>query len=218
MRRAASLTVGQRVFVWTFRRMTTVFAGFPDPFVEEHVRMEGVRGYLRWAKSGMELLALLEKRFGAVEAQLIIGFAALWSGCRWCGIGHVLAANLELFKREEGALGPLDELRVPELQMEKDPEVLAELLLRFSGPRWEKINRLIERQYLLRTDQVEAESLEDELLQTTNVLWEWVVECTITAMDMDPSKIPPQAPIGKDRKLRARYYEARKQKALEGQS
>jgi hypothetical protein len=37
-------------------------------------------------------------------------------------------------------------------------------------------------------------------------------------MDIDPSNVPPQAPIGKDRKLRARYYEARKQKALEGQS
>jgi hypothetical protein len=213
MRRATSLTAGQRAFVWTFRRLTTVFAGFPDPFVEEHVRMEGVRGYLRWAKSGMELLALLEKRFGVVEAQLVIGFAALWTGCRWCGVGHVLAANLEQFRREEGVLGPLDELRIPDLQMKTDPEVLEELLQRFSGARWEKLNRLIERQYLLRTDQVEAESHDDELLQTTNVLWDWVVECSITAMDCDPTTIPAQSPIGKDRKLLARYYAARKQTA-----
>lgn len=215
--RRASLTVGQRVFVWAFRRFSTAFAGFPDPFVEEHVRGEGVRGYLGWAKSAFAVMAMLEKRFGPVESQLLIAFAAMWTGCRWCSVGHVLTSNVELFKRE-GELGPLDELTIPQLQMMQDPAVLEELLRRFSGPRWERLNPLIRRQYLLRSGQVEEESRDDELLQAINTVWEWVVECSIIAMDIDPSKIPPQTPIGKDRKLLARYYEARKQKALAGAS
>ena len=71
---------------------------------------------------------------------------------------------------------------------------------------------------VLRSGQVEEESRDDELLQLANLIWEWVVECSITAMDIDPSTIPPQTPIGKDRKLLARYYEARKQQSLEDQS
>jgi hypothetical protein len=215
--RRESLTVGQRIFVWAWRRFSVAFAGFPDPFVEEHIRGEGVRSYLRWAKSGFDLMRMLEKRFGPAESQMIIAFAAMWTGCRWCSIGHVLSGNLELFKRE-GVLGPLDELTIPELQMMEDTEVLEHLLQLYSGPRWERLNPLIRRQYLLRSGQAEEESRDDELLQAVNTVWEWVVECSITAMDMNPADIPPQTPIGKDRKLRARYYEARKKKALEGRS
>jgi len=214
--RRSSLTVGQRAFVWGWRRFSTGFVGFPDPFVAEHVRMYGVRGYLSWAKSAFAMMDMLAKRFGPVDSQMIIAFAAMWTGCRWCSIGHTLSGNLELFKRE-GELGPLDELSIPELQMMRDPEVLALLLRRFSGPRWEQLNQLILRQYLLRSGQVEEESRDDELLQLANLIWEWVVECSITAMDIDPTTIPPQTPIGKDRKLLARYYEARKQKAIASQ-
>lgn len=211
------LTPGQRAFLWVYHRFTYAFVGFKDPFAAEHVRQEGVRGFLRWARTSFELFGQLDKRFGVVESQLIIAFAAMWTGCRWCSIGHVLSANLELLERE-GELGPLDELTIPELQMMQDSELLEVLLQRFSGPRWEKLNGLMRRQYLLRTGQVEEESRDDELLQTTNIMWEWVVECSITAMDVDPREIPPQTPIGKDRKLRARYYEARRQKALTSES
>jgi hypothetical protein len=212
-----TLTPSQRAFVWAWRHFSTAFVGFPDPFVAEHVRTEGVRGYLRWAKSAFTLFELLDKRFGVVESQMLIAFAAMWTGCRWCSIGHTLSGNLELFKRE-GELGPLDEHRIVDLQMMKDQELLEELLRRFSGPRWEKLNHLIQRQYLLRTGQVEEQSPDDELLQATNIIWEWVVECSITAMDVDPDVIPPQTSIGKDRKLLERYYEARRQQALEEQS
>jgi hypothetical protein len=212
--RREPLTASQRAFIWAWHRFTKTFVGFSDPFAAEHVRMEGVRGFLRWVRVSFELFDQLDKRFGAVEAQLVIAFAAMWTGCRWCSIGHVLSANLELLKRE-GELGPLDERSIPDLRMMQDGEVLELLQQRFSGPRWEKLNGLIERQYLLRTGGAEEESRDDELLQATNVLWEWVVECSITAMDVDPSKIPPQTPIGKDRALLERYYEARKQKGLD---
>lgn len=211
------LSAGQRAFLWVYLRFTNMFVGFSDPFAEEHIRMEGVRGFLRWAKASFELLDQLNERFGVVEAQLVIGFAAMWTGCRWCSIGHVYSANLELFKRE-AALGPLDERSIPELQMLRDEELLALLQQRFAGPRWEELRRLMMRQYLLRTGQVQEESRDDELLQATNIIWEWVVECSIMAMDIDPEVIPPQTPIGKDRKLRADYAQARRPKAITGAS
>ncbi|MCA9656270.1 MAG: hypothetical protein H6712_08405 [Myxococcales bacterium] len=202
------LTVGQRTFVWMWRRISTMAVGFPDPFVADHVRTEGVRGYLAWAKSAFAMIEMLEKRWGPIEAQLILGLAALWSGCRWCGVGHLLSANLELFKRE-GELGPIDERQIPELQLMRDEEVLEVLRKQLSGPRWEQMRRIMDRQYLLHSGQATEESRDDELLQTANVIWSWVIECSITAMDTDPATIPPQTPIGKERKLLARYREAR---------
>lgn len=211
------LSAGQRAFLWVYLRFTNAFVGFSDPFAEEHIRMEGVRGFLRWARASFELLGQLNKRFGVVEAQLIIAFAALWTGCRWCSIGHVFSANLELFKREN-ALGPLDERSIPELQLMRDEELLELLQQRFAGARWDEIRRVMVRQYMLRTGQVEEESRDDVLLQTTNIIWEWVVECSIMAMDVDPATIPPQTPNGKDRKLRAAYEAARRPKAITGAS
>lgn len=160
-----------------------------------------------------EVLKLLEQRWGPIEAQLVIGFSAVWSGCRWCGVGHMYAANLELLKRE-GELGPLDEQEIPGLQNKTDGEVLELLLERFAGPRWQEMNRVLHRQYLLRAGRVEEETRDDQLLQMANLMWEWFNECSITVMDIDPLAIPSQSFVGKDRKLLQRYREARQRKAL----
>lgn len=209
-----ALTLGQRSFVWMWRRFSIAVAGFPDPFVEEHILNYGVREYMTWAMSAWDVIKMLQKRFGPIETQYIIAFAAMWTGCRWCGVGHLFSGNLELFKRE-GTLGPFDERRIPELQMMRDAEVLTEILESFSGPRWERMAHLAERQYLLISAQTEEEDRDDELLQAANMLWSWVMECSITAMDVDPLTIPPQTPIGKDRELIERYRQARAKQLAE---
>lgn len=210
------LTFGQRVFVWWWERITTLMVGSSNPLTEELVLTFGVREYVSRAGMMYEVLKLLEKRWGTVEAQLVIGFAGLLSGCRWCGVGHLYAANLELFKRE-GELLPLDEREIPALQEKTDDEVLALVEERFSDPRWAEMKRVLHQQYLLRSGQAEEETRDDQLLQMANHMWEWFNECSIVVMDIDPGTIPPQSFVGKDRKLVERYRQARARKQLETQ-
>lgn len=209
MTRDLQLGFGKRMLAKFWRKLTMVWLGTPVPFMEEFLYTHTFGEFLHWAKVSWEVMTLVEKRWGRIEGQLIIGMASLWSGCRFCGVGHFLSHNLELFKLE-GVLGPVDERKILQLQMMTDDEVLEELLKGFSGPRWEAIAPVIKRQYLLRSGQVEEESRDDRLLQLTNHMWEWYNECTITVMDIDPTEVAPQAPgHAKDKKLIQRYREAR---------
>ncbi len=208
------LTLSQRLFIWLWRRLTNLMVGFPDRFAAEYVHTFGIREFLRWSQGVFKVVQQLEARYGgAAEAQMLISFAAMWCGCRWCGVGHLLSGNLELFRRD-GVLGPLDERRIPELQLMRDPEVLAELERLFDAPRWQELREALRRQYLLRAGKVEESSTDDQLLQLTNFMWEWVNECSITALDIDPLQIPAQSPINKRRKLMELYQQARRRQRL----
>jgi hypothetical protein len=206
------LTLGQRVFMWGWNLMGRVQLGSSNPFGEEIVRTFGLREFLKGAGMMGETMKLLDARWGPMHAQLIMGFAGVWSGCRWCGVGHLYAANLEQFKRE-GELLPIDEREIPGFQEKTDDEVLAIMQERFSGARWEQVAKVLRQQYMLRSGKVQEETRDDQLLQMANHIWEWLNECTITAMDIDPHAIPPQTPLGKDRKLMERYREARQQRS-----
>lgn len=202
------LSLGQRAFVAVWERMVAMSVGSPNPLMKEVVLTYGVREYLKRVKMMYEVLTLLEKRWGPLEAQIIIAFAGLWSGCRWCSVGHVYAANLELYKRD-GELLPIDEREVAEIQLKTDKEVLELMHERFSAERWDAMRALLHQQYMLRAGQVEEETRDDQLLQMANYMWEWFNECSITVMDMDPTTIPPQSFLGKDKPLIVRYHEAR---------
>ncbi|MEM7159656.1 MAG: hypothetical protein AAF799_42845 [Myxococcota bacterium] len=206
------LPLRHRVFVWLWRRTTSLMVGFPDRFAEEFVRTYGVGEFVRWSKKVFEILQRLEKRFGPAEAQMLIALAAFWGGCRWCAVGHMFTGNLELFDRE-GELGPLDERQIPRLQVMKDAEALEQLMALYDGTRWSELNGAIRRQYELRSGQHEPENADDLLVEETNVMWEWVNECTITAIDIDPEVVPPQSAIGKKHELCRRYRRARESSA-----
>jgi hypothetical protein len=205
------LTLGQRAFLLVWEPLVSMSVGAPNPLMKEAVLTFGVREYLKGVKMMYEVLGLLEKRWGTLEAQLIIAFAGLWSGCRWCSVGHVYAANLELFKRE-GELLPLDEREIPELQTKTDAEILELMEARFCAPRWEEMVRMLHQQYLLRSGQAEEVTRDDQLLQMANAMWEWFNDCSITVMDIDPLTIPQQSFLGRDHGLLERYRKARDHK------
>ncbi len=209
------LTLGQRAFLLVWEPFVAMGVGSKNPLMKEVVLTFGVREYLKRVQMMYEVLKLLEKRWGTLEAQIIIAFAGLWSGCRWCSVGHVYAANLELFKRD-GVLLPIDEREVPDLQLSTDEEVIALVEDRFTDPRWDTIRDVLHQQYILRSGQVEEANRDDQLLQMANYMWEWFNECSITVMDMDPAAIPPQSFIGKDHALIKRYHEARQRKPHAG--
>lgn len=185
------LNLLQRSFLGAVRLMTRVAAGYDmGPIQEEMVRTHGVRGTVRLMKMGAALTDRLTRALGESTAQLLIGIAAMWNGCRYCVIGHVYSANLFLY-RDQKRLGPLDEDELVDLMRLTDDESFAVLRERFSGPEHARTWHLIERMFQLRFRDLEPAEPEDELLKATIAYWEWLNECTIVlGIDAVPGKVP----------------------------
>lgn len=215
--RAQKLSLGQRAFVKTFTFLTRLQTGAEIPFSEDYVRTYGIWEFLKWVSESVRVIKELEKRFGKHEAQMLVAIASMWTGCRWCSIGHMFIANLSIYK-DLGELGPIDELDMPAMQELTDPETVVELEQRLVG-RWQHLGPIAHRLYELRMGQDAPKTSDDALLLRTHLMWEWVIECTIMALDLEPESIPAWSPEGKDKALVERYREARRlqRRALEGE-
>lgn len=186
----SGLNVLQRGFIGFMRVMTRVAAGYDmGPIQEEMVRLHGVRGAVRLMKMGAEITDRLTRAFGEATAQLLIGIAAMWNGCRYCVIGHY-SANLFLY-RDQKVLGPLDEDELIDLMRLTDDESLEVLRQRFAGPEHARVWHLLERMFQLRFRDLDPSEPDDTLLKATVAYWEWLNECTIVlGIDAVPGKVP----------------------------
>ena len=201
------LSLGQRITAVVFGDLYTRFAfGYVNnAFSSEMVRTYGIGGFFRWAGAATKAIALLESRFGAMEAQLLVGTAALLNGCTWCGQGHVLAANI-IHHKATGALFPIDDREVNALQRMPDPELLAHLAtLLVDHP---KVLAHIQRQYELKSLRGQESGPDDAALSASIAVWDWATECSII-LDMAVGTVPPTSAIGKDTAAVAAYHEAR---------
>jgi hypothetical protein len=179
------------------------------PIQEEMVRLHGVRGAVRLMKMGAEITDRLTRAFGEATAQLLIGIAAMWNGCRYCVIGHVYSANLFLY-RDQKVLGPLDEDELIDLMRLTDAESLEVLRQRFSGPEHAQTWRLLSRMFQLRFRDLEPAEPEDKLLKATIAHWEWLNECTIVlGIDAVPGKVPALGFMRPTKDFLADYARAR---------
>lgn len=204
------LELRERFVVGAMNVFSRVGYGISSTFHEDYVRTYGVSEYFKWLGEGFRITKLLEQRFGAAEGQMVIAMAGLWTGCRWCSTAHMLIANLTIF-HADGTIGPIDELELAKWQELRDPEVMALLQQRLIG-RFAPLAPIAQRLYALRIGEVEPESDDDYLLVRANAMWEWLIECTITGIDMEPETIPAWGPLGRDRKLIARYRQARRER------
>jgi hypothetical protein len=135
-------------------------------------------------------LALLGKRFGEAQAQQIVGFAGLFNGCRFCGIGHNLTANMMIF-RERKVLYPIDEADVPHLQTLRDEEILAHFRERLAGTEFASDMAIYERMLALRNGTTSDAHENDLYLKAALDLWVWNNECSIeVGLDIEPEKVP----------------------------
>ncbi len=216
--RHRKLSLTQRAFIAIFGPVTQAMIGFRIPFIEDYVRTYGITEFVKWSNEGVRLIRELQKRYGEAEGHMLVSISALWCGCRWCSVAHMYIGNLTLFKRE-GALGPFDELELPNVQEMNDDQVL-EVLDRHLVERWAALAPLARRMYRLRTGEALPKDDTDDLLVRTNAMWEWIIECTIMAFDYDPETIPAWDGFGRSHKLKARYREARRmsKRSLTGRS
>lgn len=188
---------------------TRVTQGYWLAFLEELIRTFGVDALEQVGQQNEDILSELTERFDEEIAQLVVGMAALWNGCSYCGAGHIYACNLLYFKRT-GQLFPLYERDVPTLQRYTDANVLSNLRSRFADEGAERYHEIIERQYQLKVRGVEPESDDDRLLLKACSTWDLVNECSIVVQLDD---VPPLHPaMAKSRGLQ-KAYSARRRSA-----
>jgi len=196
----------QRGFVSALHKMSELSEGYTVGFLDELVRQHGILGFFKWAKGTTAVWNELAGRYGEKDAHMVASFASLWNGCDYCAYGHLLAFNLEHFQ-QTGELFPLDEQEIHQLLRMRDQEILAVVAERFSAAGQQHLAQLLQRQHQLKVLGGVAETEEDRYLLRAAALYEWVNECSIVA----EAPAPPLGRIAKDRDLRIRYDEARRQ-------
>ena len=203
----ARLTLPER---WLLAASNYFYArsnGYRVPFSGELIRTVG------WAKTGEfsrrseGILKNAVSLFGERDTQVLSSMAALWNGCPFCSVGHMLAANL-LHLRDTEQLFAIPESAVVEWRRLRDEEILADVATRL-GSSEERLSRRVRRGFELYADpNAPLRDDEDHALDAMRRLWAIVSECSVH-FEISPEDIPPLAKIALDKPLRARYQKLR---------
>ena len=205
-----ALGLHERMFLAVWNRFFAVAFGWrQDAFNESIVRNTGIGGLMRFGKTISEVVGRLADRYGEPTAQLIVGFAGLWNGCRFCGIGHNLTANI-LFHRDEDVLFPIDETEIMGLQKRTDDEIMQFVKDRLAGTRFETQLRILERMDALRRGTPTGETDDDLFLSAALEMWLWANECSIEfGLDLPEDQVPIFGRLTRRSAAYRRYREAR---------
>ncbi len=183
--------------------------GYSTVFMAELIRTFGVSNALQVMGGMGRAQAALEKHHSLMIAQLSLGVAGLWNGCRFCGCGHLLAANL-LYFRETGKLYPIDERIVLELEKMDFPSVRARIAELLSAPEHQKEAAALDRLMAIQLGAPVADDEKDRALKLGIDVWAIVNECsTVVSFDLDLDVVPALSTIAKDKPLQKRYRIAR---------
>ncbi len=203
---ARDLSLKEKLFISMTTLMNRIQRG--HPYTEYMTAMVQAHGIAELSKFGTvvdDALKQYEKIYGSFIIQLLTGLSAMWTGCTYCSVGHILTANLHWYK-DHGELTGLDEGLIYWLQRKTDDDVHAYLRQVFVGKKHVRKLELIERLYAIRAMEEEGETDDDDFLRAAAATWDWVNECSIR---LDPVQVPPMDKLGKDRKLLLRYEKER---------
>ena len=194
--------------VKAMRGMAKITQGYDPIFLGEMVNLLGFSGLTEWSEKLQGVADAAEARFGVIDAQVLISFAAMLNGCRVCSVGHMYVANLHYFD-ETGGLFPIDEREVYDLQALEDEVLFQTLEERLEGERFDNVRRLLDRIYDLKFRGAEVADADDEHLEGLIGVWDLLSECTIVQDITDASQIEPLTTIAKNKDLIRRYQAAR---------
>ncbi|MEM9455836.1 MAG: hypothetical protein AAGF11_16770 [Myxococcota bacterium] len=182
---------------------------------EEAIVALGWRRFLELSQNAFLVLKMLKERYGEIDAQFIIGIAAMWNGCGYCGYGHALTGALLTF-RDHGRLHPLDPHVLAELLPLESDDAMVRLAELLADDRDASLRRLIARMYELRAGRAVPETTDDHVLDAALQTWTWYVECSIVVgLTIQPEDaFCPGHRVGRDKALLARYRHARASRAV----
>lgn len=199
------LSFGQRCLSYVSTALNLLVYGRVAPFQDEFIGTYGTKNLLAFSKKHAVVSKELYRRYGIRDANVLIGFAATWNGCRFCSRSHVWVANL-YHLREHNELFPIDDAEIPQLQKLTDPEILQTLQEKLSAPQYHRLWNLLERQYQLKYGNAIGQTPDDVYLQLVNSMWDFLNECSIL---VEEDEVFPLDPIRKNRTLTARYSQLR---------
>lgn len=212
-----ALGLGRRLALRGLHAASRLLAGYAAPLVDEVVRRHGLRGATARLRQLQAIVDAIEARIGERDAHLVIGWASLWNGCRFCALGHVHAANLAHF-RDTGELFPLDEDDLARrLHTDSDAQLLAHLRAAL-GERHPATLARLERLYQLKAGHVPHPALvpdappthdrDDDVLALAITTYDWLNPYSLAA-DEGPPELIALSPLQRDRDLRRRHATAR---------
>lgn len=177
-------------------------------FVGSVVRVHGFRDGMAFLDQLDGIFKEMGSVYGPVLGSLVLCVAGSFNGCRFCGVGHLYAANVHYF-RATGRLLSWDEQELPALNKLPFELFLQSILERLAGDEFVEARRVLERLFALRLGQ-SAQTEEDHVLKRVLDVWNELGECTIGfSYDAEPAEIPPVLLLPTPLKEIRRYREAR---------
>lgn len=182
--------------------------GFAHPFMENIVRTSGIRGSLAFMRDIGSVVGQIEKHFGPLVGNLIMGFSGMWNGCPYCGVGHIYALNIVYFKMT-GLLYPISERDVVDLLDMPYEESMAHARAVLASDELVEHYRVVDRLFQLYTGDT-PKTAEDKILNAALGAWGWLNECSIPiTYDMAVEDIPAIIPEKDKKGVVDRYRAAR---------
>jgi len=181
---------------------------YNSKFIRAVLRVNGLRAGVVFLDQLGATFKEMGARYGKVLGSLVLGVSGSFLGCRYCGVTHLYAANIDYFLAT-GRLFPLDELDIVEWQKLPFDELEQLLIRRLAGDEFAEERRVIERLFALRLGEI-PKTEEDHVLRRVLDVWNALGECTIGfSFNATANEIPPMLHAPTPLKEIRRYREAR---------
>jgi hypothetical protein len=187
-----------------------IILGMRPPWFDDMVRMHGFPGLKRWSDGIQRAMGSLVERHGELDAQVLLGTAAFWSGCLYCASGHLLAASLLYFESTRRML-PLNEDDPLRWRRGTQDNVLIEMEERLSGADLDALAEMVALQGRIKLGRVTADGDDPttRALGQAESAWAMINACPRA---QENTRVPPLHPrLARDRQLVEAYRQARRE-------
>jgi hypothetical protein len=187
-----------------------IILGQRPPWFDDLIRTHGFLGLKRWSDGIQRAMDGLVERHGELDAQVLMGTAAFWSGCLYCASGHLLAASLLYFESTRRVL-PLNENDPRRWRADTKDNVLIEMEERLSGADLDSLAEMVALQGRIRLGRVTADG-DDPTTHAISLAegsWAMINACPRA---QDNTRVPPLHPrLARDRQVMEAYRQARRE-------
>jgi hypothetical protein len=182
------------------------------PWFDDMIRTHGFPGLKRWSDGIQRAMDGLVERHGELDAQVLMGTAAFWSGCLYCASGHLLAASLLYFESTRRLL-PLSESDPRRWRADTKDNVLIEMEERLSRADLDTLAETVALQGRIKLGRVTADGDDPTTLaiDQAEVPWAMVNACPRAQEDTRVPALHPR--LSRDRQLLEAYRQARREAA-----
>ncbi|ACY17068.1 hypothetical protein [Haliangium ochraceum] len=190
------------------RWVAQLILGLRPPWFGELIRTHGFAEFERWSDSIQQAIEVATQHHGEIDAQLLLAFTSLWSGCTYCARGHLLAANLIYYETKQ-SLFPLAEAEVLAWRRLDKERLLSMLGHRITDTELEPMRTLLFQASRIERGRETDPGDEPVVHALTQAATAWTMVGACRNSDATPG-VPPLHPrLARDRQLLDSYRRAR---------